>query len=959
MSRQVPEHLQKEIRAVLLSKIGGVQLSDLQKDYRQLLCHSLDYRSLGFKNLKQFLLSIPDAARIVLVTKTNTEKVYGVSNAPLSSMNYTERKACYVPKEGEVLITSETTIDTNSSSAIMADHNKSLLREFVETNIRSNQKNLWTVCFPLRENFTDEDVIKIFSSYGTVAEISFTTRYGFVRFMTKQGAVDAFVALKERLDIRLASEGRNKNVAMPGSVHDSYEGVKNYLSKKPIIRGNSDNKTKSVGRGIIGQYADVSGINGPVTDPAGLGKRPSGAARHILRSASNSSCGSSISSSGAYQRAAPDMMQRPNAEQLKPQMFCSVGNGNINNEDMPYLEDVDVVPALEYDDGSTDEQPRNGINGDLGTTYGRGHHLGQPYGNDYACGELPVGRISQNDIDDRSYNLQVNSVHDGPEVFELFVKNFPYGTTAEKLVQPFISYGANGVNIVKNEYGKGTLAFVQFHDYEAAVEAFTNLDGAIFHGRNLVLGLSNSMICQEDILSKRLKKLTVKVKFDNITGSGKSHERRVILEDDDDDDDHHFDDVESNNRTMIHPNGPPLTSGDCLPLRYPSGQQSTSQHHRGNGESVYNRPHHNSGSQYKTRGKSQLPLCQDIDVGTASDSSGSNYEGRHGFVNFGDKRCQDIEIKIPGEHRYQAQQPPPSGHSKNWSCDSSVKSQRVLSGDGVPHNRGVTTPVSAYTDDTPDLEPGYTRREGNFVPRQEKRPPSLGNSEPTWVSPPVRYTSNSALHESMPTTVIKSHAMTFMSDTDSSVPATMRPQALERMMRDVCPGDRLLTVNDMLPEITVLVSYKENDTYFWGTLLNDHFKEGIEALLKLTGDMMEMSYTKPVSGNRAMTQYMGESCRVWIRGGDKVKADVVYIDYGNTETIDYSKLSGLPDRFWDLPPQAVPFRIQDPTQLTVDVNEKVHFTVAPSAGEFADRRMLSVSIHLIKDVLATNRFDGT
>lgn len=45
--------------------------------------------------------------------------------------------------------------------------------------------------------------------------------------MTKQGAVDAFVALKERLDIRLASEGRNKNVAMPGSVHDSYEGVKN------------------------------------------------------------------------------------------------------------------------------------------------------------------------------------------------------------------------------------------------------------------------------------------------------------------------------------------------------------------------------------------------------------------------------------------------------------------------------------------------------------------------------------------------------------------------------------------------------------------------------------------------------------------------------------------------------------------------------------------------------------
>ena len=63
MSVEVPEYLQKEIRAVLLSKIGGVPLSELRKDYKKLIGHDLDYSSLGFRSLKQLLLSIPDVAR--------------------------------------------------------------------------------------------------------------------------------------------------------------------------------------------------------------------------------------------------------------------------------------------------------------------------------------------------------------------------------------------------------------------------------------------------------------------------------------------------------------------------------------------------------------------------------------------------------------------------------------------------------------------------------------------------------------------------------------------------------------------------------------------------------------------------------------------------------------------------------------------------------------------------------
>ena len=63
-----------------------------------------------------------------------------------------------------------------------------------------------------------------------------------------------------------------------------------------------------------------------------------------------------------------------------------------------------------------------------------------------------------------------------------------------------------------------TLAHVQFVDYEKAAQAIADLDGMCFYRRNLVVGFQQTRISQEDIISKRLKKLIIKVKFDNNQG---------------------------------------------------------------------------------------------------------------------------------------------------------------------------------------------------------------------------------------------------------------------------------------------------------------------------------------------------------------------------------------------------------------------------------------------------------
>ena len=62
-SEAMRDDVKRNVRAVLLSKIGGVPLESFNKDYKSLLGDHLPYRKLGYSNLEQALQAMPDAVR--------------------------------------------------------------------------------------------------------------------------------------------------------------------------------------------------------------------------------------------------------------------------------------------------------------------------------------------------------------------------------------------------------------------------------------------------------------------------------------------------------------------------------------------------------------------------------------------------------------------------------------------------------------------------------------------------------------------------------------------------------------------------------------------------------------------------------------------------------------------------------------------------------------------------------
>lgn len=60
---QVPDNVKRNVRAVLLSKVGGVLVSDLVKDYKSLLKEPLRFKDLGFSSIKEFVDAMPDVCR--------------------------------------------------------------------------------------------------------------------------------------------------------------------------------------------------------------------------------------------------------------------------------------------------------------------------------------------------------------------------------------------------------------------------------------------------------------------------------------------------------------------------------------------------------------------------------------------------------------------------------------------------------------------------------------------------------------------------------------------------------------------------------------------------------------------------------------------------------------------------------------------------------------------------------
>lgn len=59
----IPQNIKTNVRAVLLSKVGGIYLDHFLEEYHNLVNKPLLYQRFGFNNIEAFIRSIPDAAR--------------------------------------------------------------------------------------------------------------------------------------------------------------------------------------------------------------------------------------------------------------------------------------------------------------------------------------------------------------------------------------------------------------------------------------------------------------------------------------------------------------------------------------------------------------------------------------------------------------------------------------------------------------------------------------------------------------------------------------------------------------------------------------------------------------------------------------------------------------------------------------------------------------------------------
>lgn len=78
MAKEVPQLVKSSLRSVLLSSLKGIKQTSIEKDYQKLTYSRLDVKKYGFQDLYEFLLAIPDVARLEYSVKDGENKVFGV-----------------------------------------------------------------------------------------------------------------------------------------------------------------------------------------------------------------------------------------------------------------------------------------------------------------------------------------------------------------------------------------------------------------------------------------------------------------------------------------------------------------------------------------------------------------------------------------------------------------------------------------------------------------------------------------------------------------------------------------------------------------------------------------------------------------------------------------------------------------------------------------------------------------
>ncbi|XP_048733674.2 uncharacterized protein LOC125649880 isoform X2 [Ostrea edulis] len=198
-SSTVPDQVKRNIRAVLLSKVGGVLVSDLVKDYKSLLKESLRFKDLGFSNIKEFVEAIPDVCRLEYDEGIMAHKLYGIGD-----------KSTYMSLSQKRAEKSKSCDSSRKTGPRTAPRGQPL-----NPDLLPNNKGLYTLCYPRSKEpktFSEQDLEEKFSRFGHLAETNVIPGLFFLRFSNIDSAQAALDSYSQELEIRPAAEKtRNRN----------------------------------------------------------------------------------------------------------------------------------------------------------------------------------------------------------------------------------------------------------------------------------------------------------------------------------------------------------------------------------------------------------------------------------------------------------------------------------------------------------------------------------------------------------------------------------------------------------------------------------------------------------------------------------------------------------------------------------------------------------------------------
>ncbi|CAC5366100.1 unnamed protein product [Mytilus coruscus] len=238
---EFPENIKRNVRAVLLSKVGGILVSDFSRDYKNLLKEQLNWRQIGFDNMNDLIKAMPEVVRLEFSDKDMAYKMFGKVDPNSSYTPLAAKLAAESSTEGKADRRRNNFGNTNNNN--FGNMNSSNANgDDKYDHFQPNMRGHYTLCYPkFKENddVTKESLEEKYGVYPGLFEVHMIPRMIFLRYTIKESAIKCLEKYQGELTLRIAEEKCAKGPNQPRAQKRDDDCI---MSKKKSDNTDEDNE---------------------------------------------------------------------------------------------------------------------------------------------------------------------------------------------------------------------------------------------------------------------------------------------------------------------------------------------------------------------------------------------------------------------------------------------------------------------------------------------------------------------------------------------------------------------------------------------------------------------------------------------------------------------------------------------------------------------------------------------